>query len=48
MIEAKIYDQEGLLQTFRMKETVSNRLFAEWLRVHDRANSPKEAPHASE
>lgn len=35
-IEAWIYDQEGQLQPFRMKDTPFNRAFAEWLRVHDR------------
>jgi hypothetical protein len=35
--EARIYDQDGNLRPFPMRDTPSNRLFAEWLRVHDRA-----------
>lgn len=35
-IDAVIYDQEGVLQPIRMVDTPENRLFAEWLRIHDR------------
>lgn len=35
-LPARIYDQEGNLQPFPIKDTPENRLFAEWLRVHDR------------
>jgi hypothetical protein len=36
IVEAKIYDQDGNLRPFRMKDTFFNRLFREWLAVHDR------------
>jgi hypothetical protein len=35
-IQAKIYDQEGKLQPFPMKNTPDNQHFAEYLRIHDR------------
>lgn len=36
IVEARIYDQEGNLQPFNMKDTPDNRHFAEFLRIHDR------------
>jgi hypothetical protein len=36
MVEARIYDQEGNLQPFPMKDTPFNRQFSRWLREHDR------------
>ena len=43
MIDAKIYDQDGKLMPFQMKDTPENRLFAFWLRCHDRytGNGPQ-------
>jgi hypothetical protein len=35
-IEVKIYDQEGKLLPFPMKDTPDNQHFAEYLRIHDR------------
>jgi hypothetical protein len=39
IIAAHIYDQEGILQPFNMKDKQFNRAFAEWLRVHDRSQN---------
>ena len=36
IVTAKIYDQQGNLQPFNMKDTPDNRHFAEFLRIHDR------------
>ena len=35
-IDARIYDQQGNLQPFPMRDCADNRHFAAWLRQHDR------------
>jgi len=42
MIMAVIYDQEGNLMPFKMSDTPENRLFATWLKLHDRYTINKE------
>lgn len=41
VIKAKIYDQDGNLRAFNMKDTQFNRQFKEWLAVHDRYNGAR-------
>lgn len=42
MIEAKIYDQDGNLVSFKMKDSKFNEQFKEWLAIHDRYNGVRE------
>lgn len=36
IIHANIYDQEGNLIPFMVKDTAMNRFFVQWLQRHDR------------
>jgi len=41
VISAFIYDQEGTLQPLKVKDTLMNRCFIQWLQRHDRYSNER-------
>lgn len=45
ILATKIYDQDGTMRPFPMRDTPFNRQFSEWLRCHDRSPVARDMPY---